>query len=69
MTPALTFAPRTWQGIVDVTDELDAAVIVVGSRGLGGLREFTRGSVSHDVATHARRTVLIVAPAHAKGAV
>jgi nucleotide-binding universal stress UspA family protein len=25
--------------------ELDAAAIVIGSRGLGGLREFARGSV------------------------
>ena len=64
-----TIAPTTWQGIVDVADELDAAVIVVGSCGLGGLREFTRGSVSHDVATHARRPVLIVPPPHAKGTV
>lgn len=57
-----TIASATWQGIVDVADELDAAAIVIGSRGLGGLREFTRGSVSHDVATHARRPVLIVPP-------
>jgi nucleotide-binding universal stress UspA family protein len=57
-----TIASETWQGIVDVADELDAAAIVIGSRGLGGLREFARGSVSHDVATHARRPVLIVPP-------
>jgi len=53
---------ETWQGIVDVADELDVAAIVIGSRGLGGLREFARGSVSHDVAIHARRPVLIVPP-------
>jgi len=57
-----TIASTTWQGIVDIADELDAAAIVIGSRGLGGLREFARGSVSHDVATHARRPVLIVPP-------
>ena len=62
-----TIAPTTWQGIVDIADELDAAAIVIGSRGLGGLRELTRGSVSHDVATHARRPVLIVPPPHAMG--
>jgi len=60
--PRATIASATWQGIVDVADELDAAAIVIGSRGLGGFREFTRGSVSHDVATHARRPVLIVPP-------
>lgn len=57
-----TIAPTTWQGIVDVADELDASVIVIGSRGVSGLRELARGSVSHDVATHARRPVLIVPP-------
>jgi nucleotide-binding universal stress UspA family protein len=55
-------APTAWQGIVDVADELDAAVIVIGARGLSGLREVARGSVSHDVTTHARRPVLIVPP-------
>ncbi len=32
-------AAPTWQGIVDVADEIDAAVIVLGSRGLNGARE------------------------------
>jgi nucleotide-binding universal stress UspA family protein len=57
-----TIASTTWQGILDVADELDAAAIVIGSRGLGGLRELAHGSVSHDVATHARRPLLIVPP-------
>lgn len=51
-----------WRAIVDVADELDAAVIVIGSRGLAGLHELASGSVSHDVATHTRRPVLIVPP-------
>ncbi len=58
-----TLAATTWQGVVDVADELDAAVIVIGSRGLHGVRALAGGSVSHDVATHARRPVLIVPPA------
>ena len=57
-----TIASTTWQGIVDVADELDAAAIVIGSRGLAGVRELAHGSVSHEVATHARRPVLIVPP-------
>jgi nucleotide-binding universal stress UspA family protein len=57
-----TVASTAWQGIVDVADELDAAAIVIGSHGLGGFREFAGGSVSHDVATHARRPVLVVPP-------
>jgi nucleotide-binding universal stress UspA family protein len=50
----------TWEGIVDVADEIDAAVIVLGSRGLTGLRGQLQGSVSHDVAERAGRPVLIV---------
>jgi nucleotide-binding universal stress UspA family protein len=52
----------TWQGIVDLADEIEAAVIVIASRGLKGVRERLVGSVSHEVAEHARRPVLIVPP-------
>ncbi len=52
----------TWEGIVDVAEEIDAAVIVLGSRGLSGIRERLNGSVSHEVAEHSRRPVLIVPP-------
>jgi nucleotide-binding universal stress UspA family protein len=60
--PRATLASPTWQAIVDVADELGAAVIVLGSRGLNGARERFEGSVSHDVASHAHRPVLIVPP-------
>jgi nucleotide-binding universal stress UspA family protein len=59
-------AAPTWQGIVDVADELDTPVIVIGSRGLSALREVLEGSVSHQIAEHARRPVLIVPPPHGK---
>ena len=52
----------TWEGIANVADELDAAVIVVGSRGLTGVRELVEGSLSHQIAEHAGRPVLIVPP-------
>lgn len=55
-------APTTWQAVTDVADEVDASVIVVGSRGLKGAREVFEHSVSHDIATHARRPVLVVPP-------
>jgi nucleotide-binding universal stress UspA family protein len=55
-------AAPTWQGIVDVADELDAPVIVIGSRGLTGLKEMLKGSLSHQVAEHAGRPVLIMPP-------
>jgi nucleotide-binding universal stress UspA family protein len=57
-------AAPTWEGIVDTADEIDAAVIVLGSRGLKGAREAFEGSVSHQVAEHAGRPVLIVPPPH-----
>jgi nucleotide-binding universal stress UspA family protein len=52
----------TWRGIIEVADEIDAAVIVLGSEGRTGLNELLEGSVSHDVAEHARRPVLVVPP-------
>jgi nucleotide-binding universal stress UspA family protein len=54
----------TWGDIVDVADEVDAAVIVIGSRGLSGLKEIVEGSLSHQVAEHAGRPVLIGPPPH-----
>jgi nucleotide-binding universal stress UspA family protein len=55
-------AAGAWEGIVDVADEIDAATIVIGSRGLNGPRELFEGSVSHEVAAHAGGPVLIVPP-------
>ena len=49
-----------WRSVVDVGHQLDASVIVLGARGLHGLREIVEESVSHQVATHAHRPVLIV---------
>ena len=55
-------ASRKWEGILDVADEIDADVIVIGSRGLSAGRELFERSLSHEVAEHARRPVLIVPP-------
>ncbi len=52
----------TWEGIVDLANEIDAAVIVIGSRGLKGVHERLAGSVSHEVAEHAGRPLLVVPP-------
>jgi nucleotide-binding universal stress UspA family protein len=56
-------AAPTWGGVVDVAKEIGAAAIVIGSRGLAGARELFEGSLSHEVAEHAGRPVLIVPPA------
>src|SRR6266508_3416969 len=55
-------AAPTWDGVVEAADEIGAAAIVIGSRGLTGAREFLNGSLSHQVAEHAGRPVLIVPP-------
>lgn len=34
--------------------------IIIGSRGLGGIREFVLGSVSHNVVQHAKIPVMVV---------
>ncbi|HYQ10203.1 MAG TPA: universal stress protein [Gaiellaceae bacterium] len=54
----------TWQAVVDVANEVDAAAIVIGSRGLDQLHEAFEGSLSHQVTAHAGRPVLVVPPPH-----
>jgi len=49
-----------WQGIVDAADAADAAAIVVGARGLSGLKSALLGSTSKGVLHHAGRPVLVV---------
>jgi nucleotide-binding universal stress UspA family protein len=49
-----------WKGVVAVADDLDASVIVVGSRGLSGAREVLERSLSDELA---RRPLPIVPPA------
>ncbi|MEO3890540.1 universal stress protein [Nonomuraea sp. B5E05] len=51
-----------WKRIVDVADEIDASLIVTGSRGLSGVRSVLLGSVSNHVLHHAGRPTLIVPP-------
>jgi nucleotide-binding universal stress UspA family protein len=62
--PREELAAPTWEGIVDVAAEIDADAIVMGTRGLTGIRELVEGSVSHQVAEHAGRPVVIVPPPH-----
>jgi nucleotide-binding universal stress UspA family protein len=60
--PRAELANEVWSGIVVAADDIDASLIVLGSRGLHGVRERVAGSVSHDVVTHVHRPVLIVPP-------
>ena len=49
----------TARAILDFADEISARLIVCGQRGRGPVRTALLGSVSHALAAHARRPVLI----------
>ena len=51
---------RTTEQVIGLVDELDAGLLVLGSRGLQGLRRILIGSHSEDIVHHARRPVLVV---------
>lgn len=51
---------RPDEQIVALAEEIGVGLIVMGSRGLGGLRRLLMGSVSDSVVRHAHCPVLIV---------
>jgi nucleotide-binding universal stress UspA family protein len=51
---------RPDEEIVTLADELGAGLIVIGSRGLGGIRRALMGSVSDSVVRHAHCPVMVV---------
>jgi nucleotide-binding universal stress UspA family protein len=57
---AIEATPPVWKTIVETADLHDAAVIVMGSRGLTGLRSMLLGSVSNGVVHHADRPTLVI---------
>jgi nucleotide-binding universal stress UspA family protein len=52
--------------LADVAEEEGARLIVVGDRGLTGVKRFLLGSVSHKLSNHAPCSVLIVRDAEAR---
>ena len=54
------------KAVLEVADRLSPRLIVCGQRGRGALRSTLLGSVSHTLASHARRPILI-APEHPAG--
>jgi nucleotide-binding universal stress UspA family protein len=57
---AIEATPPVWKTIVDTAALHDAAAIVMGSRGLTGLRSMLLGSVSNAVVHHADRPTLVI---------
>jgi nucleotide-binding universal stress UspA family protein len=51
---------RTVDEILDLSEELEVGLLIVGSRGLGGVRSILLGSVSEGIVHHARRPVLVM---------
>jgi nucleotide-binding universal stress UspA family protein len=53
-------ATTTARAILAEADAMDATAIVMGSRGLTGVKSLLLGSVSHELIQHADRTVVVV---------
>ncbi|HEX5916020.1 MAG TPA: universal stress protein, partial [Rubrobacter sp.] len=51
---------RTFEEVIKLGDELEADLLLVGSRGHRGLRRMLVGSNSEDIVHHAHRPVLVV---------
>ena len=49
-----------WPAILSTADDYDAAAIVMGSRGLSGIKSMLLGGVSSGVVQHATRPVVVV---------
>jgi nucleotide-binding universal stress UspA family protein len=58
----LRIGERRDRAIIHMAEELGAGLIVMGSRGLGGVRRSLMGSVSDSVVRHAHCPVMIVRP-------
>jgi nucleotide-binding universal stress UspA family protein len=61
---ATTEATPTWKGIVNVADQQDSSLIVLGSHGRTGVASVVIGSIAEAVARHSRRSVLIIHRGH-----
>src|SRR4028119_251791 len=58
----LRMGGRKDEQIISLSEEVGAGLIVMGSRGLGGVRRALMGSVSDSVVRHAHCPVLVVRP-------
>jgi nucleotide-binding universal stress UspA family protein len=51
-----------WAAVEQSAEEHDASAIVVGSRGLSGIKSLLLGSVSSGIVHHALRPTVVIAP-------
>jgi nucleotide-binding universal stress UspA family protein len=51
---------KVWRAICETAEEIDAAPIVLGARGLSRVQSALLGSVSAAVTAHAKRAVLLI---------
>lgn len=58
----LKFGEQRDEAIVHLAEDIGADLIVIGSRGLGGLRRALLGNVADSVVRHAHCPVLVVRP-------
>ena len=58
----LKIGERRDEAIIHLAEKLGAGLIVMGSRGLGGMRRALMGSVSDSVIRHAHCPVMVVRP-------
>jgi nucleotide-binding universal stress UspA family protein len=49
-----------WSALIRIADEEDALAVVVGSRGLSGLKQMLLGSTSSGLLHHSARPVVVV---------
>lgn len=58
----LPVSSTVWNTIIEAADDLDADLIVTGTRGTTGLRSLLQSSVADNVLRRGRRPMLIVPP-------
>lgn len=51
---------RTIDEILDLSEEMEVGLLILGSRGQGGMKRILLGSISEGVVHHARRPVLVM---------
>jgi nucleotide-binding universal stress UspA family protein len=61
---AIKAAGPVWKTIVETAERCDVAAIVMGSRGLTGVRSMLLGSVSNAVVHHTERPTLVISRAN-----